>query len=353
MDLEQRVGRVHRFGSRETILVDTIVVAGTRESDAYRIAREKLHRIVTNLAPGAFEALFSRVMSLVAPEELAGALSASPPWLHDGDVETRIADIVSAGFNRWSEFTARFAENESLIRHVDPGAAEWQDLRDFLERTCNAEYGPAATRPVFTLNDQAVGMTEASVRTLNVFGGIFVCDETDGLPAEDISGQAVRRIGTAHADVIVAIRTRLSKLPEDRIGSIRLGPSDKPGWPGAGASIILIYAAQRVELVGTGAEERELQLEVYTLTANQPPSGYRGKASGNWCARYVPRNDKLFLMQRCSHPDLLKLTSNSSTASKHVTLGQRAPCRSSAFGLWPVSQCRLHDGIEPCRSRSS
>lgn len=154
MDLEQRVGRVHRFGSRETILVDTIVVAGTRESDTYRIAREKLHRIVANLAPGAFEALFSRVMSLVAPEELAAALSASPPWPQGGDVGTRIADIVSAGYNPWSEFTARFAESENRIRSIDPGAAEWQDLRDFLERACGAEQEPAATRPVFTLNGQ-------------------------------------------------------------------------------------------------------------------------------------------------------------------------------------------------------
>ena len=41
MDLEQRVGRVHRFGARRTIVVDTLVVAGTRETDAY--AAERIH----------------------------------------------------------------------------------------------------------------------------------------------------------------------------------------------------------------------------------------------------------------------------------------------------------------------
>ena len=51
MEMEQQVGRVHRFGSRETILVNTIVVAGTREADAYRIAREKLSRIVGEFSP--------------------------------------------------------------------------------------------------------------------------------------------------------------------------------------------------------------------------------------------------------------------------------------------------------------
>src|SRR5207248_2147566 len=49
MDLEQRVGRVHRFGSRQTILVDTVVVKDSREADAYRIARQKLELITKTL----------------------------------------------------------------------------------------------------------------------------------------------------------------------------------------------------------------------------------------------------------------------------------------------------------------
>ena len=42
LDMEQRVGRVHRFGSKETIIVDTVVVDDSREADAFRIARDKL-----------------------------------------------------------------------------------------------------------------------------------------------------------------------------------------------------------------------------------------------------------------------------------------------------------------------
>jgi len=70
MELEQRVGRVHRFGSRKTIVVDTLVVAGSREVDMYRIARERLRLIASQLDPEQFETLFSRVMSLVPPAEL-------------------------------------------------------------------------------------------------------------------------------------------------------------------------------------------------------------------------------------------------------------------------------------------
>src|SRR5262249_59810892 len=75
MDLEQRVGRVHRFGSRRTILVDTVVVKDSREADAYRIARQKLKIIAATLVePERFEAIFARVMCLVPPEELQTVL---------------------------------------------------------------------------------------------------------------------------------------------------------------------------------------------------------------------------------------------------------------------------------------
>src|SRR5262249_5068338 len=70
MELEQRVGRIHRFGSRKTVIVDTLVVAGSREVDMYRIARERLRLIASQLDPEQFETLFSRVMSLVPPAEL-------------------------------------------------------------------------------------------------------------------------------------------------------------------------------------------------------------------------------------------------------------------------------------------
>src|SRR5262249_44336930 len=74
MELEQRIGRIHRFGSKKTIVVDTVVAAGSREVDMYRIAREKLAMIATHLDPDQFETLFSRVMSVVPPKELEEVL---------------------------------------------------------------------------------------------------------------------------------------------------------------------------------------------------------------------------------------------------------------------------------------
>ncbi len=271
MDLEQRVGRIHRFGSRETILVDTVVVAGTREADAYRIARDKLHRIVANLAPGDFEILFSRVMSLVPPEELSGAMSASLPWPPGGDVDSRIANIVGAGFARWSDFTKRFAENEAHIRGVDPGFADWRDLRTFLQRACGAEVGPVATRLVFKSGINGVDVAEVQVQTLTIFKSTYVCDETEGLPAEDSLGAPVARIGTADPRVVQAIREKLCENVEDRVGSVRLSRTEAPVCMPPGPSLVLIYATQRIELVAGVGEERDLTLELVVLSTGLAP----------------------------------------------------------------------------------
>ena len=45
MEMEQRIGRVHRFMSRRTILVDTVVAKDSREVDTYTFARAKLRTI--------------------------------------------------------------------------------------------------------------------------------------------------------------------------------------------------------------------------------------------------------------------------------------------------------------------
>jgi superfamily II DNA/RNA helicase len=60
MELEQRVGRVHRFGSKQKIIVDTIVVKDSREADAYRVARENFVLWLPPLSPPNGSTAFSR-----------------------------------------------------------------------------------------------------------------------------------------------------------------------------------------------------------------------------------------------------------------------------------------------------
>ena len=116
MEMEQRVGRVHRFGSRETILVDTIVVRDSRETQAWRVARERLTTIATTLvAADRFETVFSRVMCLIPPEELQTVLINSPASpLAEAEVQ-RLSSLVDSGFRNWQTFHDRYAANQRQI----------------------------------------------------------------------------------------------------------------------------------------------------------------------------------------------------------------------------------------------
>lgn len=213
MDMEQRVGRVHRFGSRHTIIVDTVVVPGSREADAYRIAREKLRLIAEQLDPEQFEQLFGRVMNLVPPEELADILATSPPTSQSTELERRIAGIVRTGYAKLQDFAKSYSEGAARIRSVDPGSATWADFRCFLERTADATGAEPASMRVFELNEDEVSCRDRQVETLHVIGERLVCDESEGLPCYDADGRIVKRLGISIGGSLTCCGRRLRRLP--------------------------------------------------------------------------------------------------------------------------------------------
>src|SRR5206468_3816217 len=157
MELEQRVGRVHRFGSRQTIIVDTVVVKESREEDAYDIARRKLREIASALVPAdRFETLFARVMALVPPAEFQQVLSEGPLSPLSDEERRRIAELVSEGFKQWERFHERFGRREREIRDLDPGLASWDDLAAFVRTQLSAEEVPGYTALRFTWSEGEV-----------------------------------------------------------------------------------------------------------------------------------------------------------------------------------------------------
>ena len=140
MDMEQRVGRVHRFGSTETILVDTVIVKESREADAYKIAREKLKLITSTMVePERFEAIFSRVMSLLPPEDLQNVLIQGMQSPFSNEDQQKIANMVQQGFKNWNDFHTRYGAHQHHIQQLDPGLATWNDVRNFLETHAKAQ----------------------------------------------------------------------------------------------------------------------------------------------------------------------------------------------------------------------
>ena len=184
MDLEQRIGRVHRFGSRKTIVVDTVVAAGSREIDMYRIARDKLALVARHLDPEQFETLFSRVMSLVPPKELEAILGdLSGPLALGSPGAEEIGRLVNEGFHSWSHFDDAYRRQAELIRAANPGEAHWADLAALLVKYCGASDGPGATFSSFEFSNDEIIAVEENVGTIQAHGKVYACGDTGGLPA--------------------------------------------------------------------------------------------------------------------------------------------------------------------------
>jgi superfamily II DNA or RNA helicase len=271
MDMEQRVGRVHRFGSQNTIIVDTVVVPGSREADAYRIAREKLRLIAEQLDPEQFEQLFGRVMNLVPPEELADVLATSPPVSQSSEMEHRLADIVRAGYSKLQTFSKAYSEGAERIRAVDPGSATWADLRTFMERAGDASSGAPASMRVFELSGDGVTFHDRTVETLEVFGQRLICDETDGLPSYDSDGQPIARLGISDRRVVDLLAQAVFSQPADRVGAIRLRAAEAAKFTGERLTTfaISIYAVHTLAFVRGTVEEKELRLCAFIIAPDR------------------------------------------------------------------------------------
>jgi superfamily II DNA or RNA helicase len=274
MDLEQRVGRIHRFGSRRTIIVDTVVVRDSREAHTYRVARQKLDLIARSLvAPERFEAVFSRVMGLVPPEELQDVLiQAAAGPLSDRDQDA-IARMVQEGFGAWQTFHNRFAERQRQIRQQDPGLATWEDFARFL-----AEYGNVETREGFralrfTRSGEGVNPVEQPVSVVSLGGPEqYVCGDVGGAPVFGPNGAQARQLGLNLPPVAEIIR-RLAFVPCSGGVVVRV-PSDRPvpGADGATPFGVLAFVRQTVRPdPRAGHIEVSASLSCFIITPDHDP----------------------------------------------------------------------------------
>jgi SNF2 family DNA or RNA helicase len=179
MDMEQRVGRVHRFGSRETIIIDTVVVKDSREADAYRIAREKLRVITATLVERErFESVFSRVMCLLSQDELQSVLLNEPSTPFDARDEQRLSDMVQEGFHAWKDFHDRFGEQQKSIQRQNPGLLTWDDVVFFLEEHAGAKRLLGHKRQRFERQGKNIMEVREDATVLGLGNGLsYVCGE--------------------------------------------------------------------------------------------------------------------------------------------------------------------------------
>jgi superfamily II DNA or RNA helicase len=179
MDMEQRVGRIHRFGSRETVIIDTVVVKDSREADAYRIARDKLRVIaITMVEKDKFESVFSRVMCLLPQDALQNLLLNSPAAPLNTQDEEKLSEMIQQGYQDWKTFHDRFGAEKGELERQNPGLLTWDDIVFFLEEMGGARRENGHQRQRFQREGKIVNRIDEDATVVQLSDGKrYVCGD--------------------------------------------------------------------------------------------------------------------------------------------------------------------------------
>ncbi|KYF62715.1 helicase-related protein [Sorangium cellulosum] len=280
MDLEQRVGRIHRFLSKRTILVDTIVVKDSREVDTYACAREKLKTIASTLvSEERFEALFGRVMSLVPPEELSDILGQGPVGPLSPEEREKIADLVTRGFKQWKGFHDRYAKQQNEIRALDPGQATWADLAALAEDYLGAKPAEGFSTLHFLEQDGEVVEASKAAHVLAIEGSPWAAGDYGGMPVVRDDGVKAEQLGTNVLPVTRALRAHgLSEAP---VGAAHVRWPEGALRPYEGLFGVLVLARQSVRWELGSYAEHATTLHAYAMTADGQVTPVEAHAKGD------------------------------------------------------------------------
>jgi SNF2 family DNA or RNA helicase len=295
MDLEQRVGRVHRFGSRKTIIVDTIVVAGSREVDMYRIAREKLALISSQLDPEQFEILFSRVMSLVPPKELEEVIGCAPPGPLGLSESNAIGNLVTEGFKTWSVFDDTYRHEAEKIRAIEPGNATWSDLAGFLSKYGDAAATEDVELDTFEFKDDEIIAVAEKLPALVVGSKTYVCGDTGGLPIDMADGKPVHALGLNLPEITEALTNRFIPDKVSGCAFLRIDQEILSILEGNSVVGLLVFLRQTIHCELGNSREIDLSFNSFALLSN----GEKLKLTSNQQAKMMRA---IFRAQRSKEP---------------------------------------------------
>lgn len=268
MEMEQRVGRVHRFGSRQTIIVDTVVLERTREERAYAVAYEKLKHIAHSLTmdPARFEELFARVMSLIPPADFQDVMTEAAMGFSIHDAQ-RVAALVETGFCNWRDFHDRY-HAEQKLRTPQPGQATWEDLERFSRQYAKGKSvaGFSALRFERRDNKEIVStLDEIPVQELPD-GMLVAFADVGGRPIVGPEGKNVIPAGlniNAIADALC-----FAAFPDQPTGVAFLRWSESsplPRIPSAPLGVLVFARIIIASSLGTGWSEQGVTFHVWTV----------------------------------------------------------------------------------------
>jgi superfamily II DNA or RNA helicase len=279
MELEQRVGRVHRFGSRRTILVDTVVVKNSREEDMYAVARNKLAEVAsTMVSADKLEMLFSRVMALVPPSDLTQMLGGRALGPLNDDERDHVSRLVTAGFARWQEFSDSFAEAQQSIANLDAGAASWRDVVDFAERYVQAEQSEGFEALRFMFEGDEVSEASVAATVLKIGEDYFSSGDHGGMPVTAPDGRRAQTLGLNVPQVGKVLREAAFPTEPTGVAHLRWEGTPPPGFDGPEPQMVLVVARQSLRSADGPWREAGLTLQSVVLTSGAEPRTLVGDA---------------------------------------------------------------------------
>jgi len=285
MEMEQRVGRIHRFGSQMTITVDTVVLERSREERAYAVAYEKLRNIARSLTKGQerFEELFARVMSLIPPAELQEVMAQAAVGPLSSDDCDRIAALVETGYFNWRNFHDQF-HAEQKLRVPDPGQATWNDLENFVKQYVKCRSVPGFSALRFERRDKK--QIESVLEEIPVLelpdGSLVCCADVGGRPIVGPNGIAVRPAGLNVPLIAAALRT--AAFADEPTGVAHLRWSETaPKSAGIPYGTVGLFGIARVAVrrdAGSGWVEQKNELHLWLVQKTGIPSEIVGENLG-------------------------------------------------------------------------
>ena len=222
MEMEQRVGRVHRYGGAHTVIVDTLVLEGSRENRVLARARARLAAIVKDLVDQTrFELLFSRTMALIPLEELAVLMAGEQFEPLNPEEDRRLDTLVSKGLDLLNETEREFRKRAATLGAVDHGEARYDDFESWLLRFGGAEIATGYTRRSLTDSTEGRMSITKPARVFRVDKKrlVYVTPEA-GVAVEDDQGRhvEVRRTGLNLPDISAGLRDSVRET-EQSVGA--------------------------------------------------------------------------------------------------------------------------------------
>jgi len=237
MALEQRVGRVHRIGSDRTILVDTILLDGSREADVFQRITVRLEGIVRDLSadPAEREALFRRILASMNAEYLRDIMAG------DRDLD-EIGHAIDEG-RRAVEEVDRDMRQIATEAVGEQGRARMAHLLKFLH-TADIKLAASQTpRTYATLTEIADGEFQRSERQAEA----FTAEDWDEPLVFDRTAAAYLQLrrnqtgGLGHPAIDPVLRACLELTPE--LEKARVSAWITTNWlpPGIEVGSILLF----------------------------------------------------------------------------------------------------------------